>query len=295
MTTVSGDVRVDLRRSYEQLTLSQKRIAELIVEDPEFVAFATVDKLGARLGVSPSTVVRFAYRLGLSGYPELQGRVREIVRAQLRPGLRAGEAGVETEALTSHLADSICGVSLQHDVENLRATIARLSRQDLDTATSMLVSARRIYVAGGFTSGTLAHYVSLMLGRIRGGSSVLDGGAHSAAHILDICDQDAVIVATFPPYAQRTLQMVRAAKDRGAAIVAITDTLVAPVTQAADVVLATHVSGIGRQNSLVAAMAVVNALLNAIAALTPESEDRYADLFRLMNDWDFFLLRGDDE
>jgi len=67
--TTNANVLTDLRRSYKDLTLSQKRIAELIVEDPEFVAFATVEKLAARLEVSPSTIVRFAYRVGLSGYP----------------------------------------------------------------------------------------------------------------------------------------------------------------------------------------------------------------------------------
>ena len=85
-----------------------------------------------------------------------------------------------------------------------------------------------------------------------------------------------------------------AAKERGASIIAITDTPVAPVAQEVDVVLATNVSGIGLQNSLVAPMAVANTLLNALARRMPESEVRYDQIFRMMNDWNSFLLRDDD-
>ena len=92
--TANANVLTDMRHSYKDLTLSQKRIAELIVEDPEFVAFATVEKLALRLGVSPSTVVRFAYRVGLSGYPELQQKVRDVVRTQMRPSPSGDGKGV---------------------------------------------------------------------------------------------------------------------------------------------------------------------------------------------------------
>jgi DNA-binding MurR/RpiR family transcriptional regulator len=91
-----GDVIEELRTKYDQLTQSQKRIAEAIVEDPQFVAFATVDKLANRLGVSPSTIVRFAYRLGIDGYNDLQERVRTIIRSQLRGG--APEAPADGQA-----------------------------------------------------------------------------------------------------------------------------------------------------------------------------------------------------
>ena len=83
-TRTAADVIQSLRKSYDELTRSQKLIAEAIVEDPEFVAFATVDKMAAKLGVSPSTVVRFTYRLGLTGYQDLQERVRTLVRSQMR-------------------------------------------------------------------------------------------------------------------------------------------------------------------------------------------------------------------
>lgn len=287
----NANVLTDMRHSYKDLTLSQKRIAELIVEDPEFAAFATVEKLALRLGVSPSTVVRFAYRVGLSGYPELQQKVRDVVRTQMRPS-PSGDGKVSSEA--GHLGEGTIAKSLIHDSENLRATIARLSISDLDHAVEILLQARWIYVVGGFASEALSKYVSVQLSRMSGRVSALRGD-NTASMLLDITKDDALLVFSFPPYAARTLRTVTAAKDQGASIVAITDTPVAPVAQQVDVVLATNVSGIGLQNSLIAPMAVANALLNALAEQMPESTSRYDQIFRMMNDWNSFLLNDDYE
>ena len=286
-----ANVLTDLRRSYKDLTLSQKRIAELIVEDPEFVAFATVEKLAARLEVSPSTIVRFAYRVGLSGYPDLQERIRDIVRTQMRPSPN-GDRGQGSEA--EHLGGGTIAKSLTHDIENLRATVERISIRDLEHAVEILLNARWIYVAGGFASESLVKYVGVTLSRISGHISTLSGDVNAAPILLDITKDDALLAFSFPPYAARTLQSVSAAKDRGAAVIAITDTPVAPVAQQVDVVLATNVSGIGLQNSLIAPMAIANALLNALAEQMPEAMSRYDEIFRMMNDWNSFLLRDDD-
>jgi DNA-binding MurR/RpiR family transcriptional regulator len=290
--TTDANVLSDLRRSYKDLTLSQKRIAELIVEDPEFVAFATVEKLADRLEVSPSTIVRFAYRDGLSGYPDLQQRIRDIVRTQMRPSPNGDRPfGSEFE----HLGEGTIAKSLTHDIENLKATVERINLGDLEQAVDILLKARWIYVVGSFSSESLVKYAGVTLGRISGRVSTLGGDVNAAPILLDITESDAVLAFSFPPYAARTLQTVSAAKDQGAAVIAITDTPVAPVAQLGDVVLATNVSGVGLQNSLIAPMAIANALLNALAEQMPDSMSRYDRIFRMMNDWDTFLLRNDDE
>jgi DNA-binding MurR/RpiR family transcriptional regulator len=290
--TAETDVLTDLRRSYQELTLSQKRIAELIVEEPEFVAFATVEKLAARLEISPSTIVRFAYRLGLSGYPQLQGRVREIVQAQIRPNPPVGSC-VTTD--TEHLGLGTVPKSLSHDLDNLRRTISRLELADVDRAVDLLLQSDWIYVAGGFTSDSLAQYVAFALGRMRGRAVVLNGDMYTPSRLLDVSARDVVLAFSFPPYAVRTLQVVVSAREQGSSVIAVTDTPLSPVAQHADVVLDANVSGIGLQNSLVAPLALANALLNDLAEKMPESSRRYDRLFRKMNEWDAYLLRGDDD
>ncbi len=283
----------DLRRRYDELTSSQKRIAEAVVEDPEFVAFATVDKLASKLGVSPSTVVRFTYRLGLDGYQDLQERVRALVRTQMRSATVAD--GRET-TVTSHLAGTIHGRSFDHDLDNLRRTISGQDARDLTRAVDLISKARRVFVAGAGPSFAVAFYAALALDRIRGETIGLDGGGHEAAGQLQAMrPDDVLLVFTFPPYASSTLRVTRFAKKAGANIVAVTDTPISPVGQLVEIVLPTVVSGVSTQNSLVGAMAVANALLNGVTvARKADAIERYGKVTRLMNEWDQFVLKGDD-
>lgn len=284
------DVISDLRNSYDLLTQSQKRIAEAIVEDPEFVAFATVDKMAARLGVSPSTVVRFAYRLGLDGYQDLQERVRQLVRSQIRTNHPASDGD---EQLTSHFGDSIFATSFQHDLENLRRTMLNLSVAELDRAVAALAAARRVYVVGGATSYSIAFYTALALDRMRGDVTLLSGDERAAPSLLSVVAEDVLLAYTFPPYFAGTLRVATWAKKQGATVIAITDTPISPVGQLVDIVLPTMASGVSAQNSLVGPMAVTNALLNGIAATSPAALERYGRIIGLMNEWDLYVLKGD--
>ncbi len=286
------DVLTELRRRYDELTNSQKRIAEAIVEDPEFVAFATVDKLAGRLGVAPSTVVRFAYKIGLAGYQDLQESVRRTVRAQMR-----AHSGSDTDesALASHLADSGHAVSLLHDLDNFRQTIAGLQAEDLDAAVDMLADARRVYVVGGFASGSLAAYTSLALDRIRGSVHLVgtDIGRNVPA-LLDVGPEDALLAFGFAPYSWNSIRVIDIARAAGTRAVGITDTPVSPVGQRVEIVLTARVSGVGAQNSLVAPLGVANALLNGVMASVPSAVDRYAHITEMMDDWQLFVLSAAD-
>lgn len=284
------DVISELRRAYDELTQSQKRIAEAIVEDPEFVAFATVDKMAARLGVSPSTVVRFAYRLGLEGYQDLQNRVRTLVRSQMRLNAATGEEG----DLTAHLGTGVFARSLSHDVENLRRTILNLQLGDLERAVRIIVEARRVYVLGGATSYAIAFYAALALDRMRGDTTLIDREALAASSLRSMTAEDAFLVFTFAPYASNTLRITNTAKRLGAKIVAISDTPVSPVGQRVDVVLPALASGLSTQNSIVAPLAVTTALLNGVIAASPDAMSRYGQIVEIMNEWDVYVLKGDD-
>jgi DNA-binding MurR/RpiR family transcriptional regulator len=278
------DVMTELQRSYADLTQAQKRIAEAIVDNPEFVAFATVDKLSARLGIASSTIVRFAYRLGLDGYPELQERVRALVRTRFRGSEDAGDEGT-----VAHLGDSTAAASLRHDLDNLRHTIAELDAANLDKAIGLITAAPRVFFTGGLASGSLAEYAAHTFNRLRGNVRVL--GHDSAADILDLTAEDVLVVFSFPPYASQTLQILDAVRNRDVTLIGITDSPISPLGTV-DVTITTRVSGIGPQNSLIAPMAVVNVLLNGVAANSPGSADRYRRIFGLFDDWDSFFLKG---
>jgi DNA-binding MurR/RpiR family transcriptional regulator len=280
------DVMTELQRNYADLTQSQKRIAEAIVENPEFVAFATVDKLAARLGIASSTIVRFAYRLGLDGYPELQERVRVLVRSRFR----GADEGSGDESAVAHLGDSTAAASLRRDLENLRHTIADLDGVTIEKAVGLLTAAPRVFFTGGLSSRALAAYAAHTLNRLRGNVRMLSTD-DASADILEMTADDVLVVVSFPPYASQTLQILEAARRRDVTIVGITDSPISPLGTV-DVTLSARVSGIGPQNSLVAPVAVVNVLLNGVAASSPGSADRYRQIFGLFDEWNSFVLKG---
>lgn len=287
-----ADVIQAVRHAYDELTKSQKRIAEAIVDDPEFVAFATVDKMASRLDVSPSTVVRFTYRLGLSGYQDLQERVRTLVRAQMRTAVADGE---EADVL-DHLGDTAARRSLEQDLDHLRRTVAGLEPATLAAAIDLLADARRILVSGDGTAYGVAHFLTLALGRTRGQVDLVRADGDSVGRLVDIGADDAMVAFTFPPYATTVLRTVRWAKGRGVKVIGVTDSPISPVGQVVDIVLPTLVSGVGPQNTLVAAMAVSNALLNGLVARSQDRAlTRYGTVGRLMDEWDNYVLSGGDE
>ncbi|MFI5254071.1 MAG: MurR/RpiR family transcriptional regulator [Candidatus Limnocylindrales bacterium] len=287
-----SDVIQAVRRAYDELTRSQKRIAEAIVDDPEFVAFATVDKMASRLNVSPSTVVRFTYRLGLTGYQDLQERVRILVRSQMR----SATAEVDEQQVLAHLGDTAYARSFRQDLDHLRRTIVGLEPAVLEEAIALISAARRVLVAGDGTAYGVAHFMSLALDRTRGQALLVRADGESVGRLVDIGAEDVMIAFTFPPYASTVLRAVRWANSRGVRVVGVTDSPISPVGQLVDVVLPTLVSGIGPQNTLVAAMAVANALLNGVVLrIQDRALERYGTVSRLMDEWDNYVLKSGDD
>ena len=286
-----SDVRDKVRHEYDGLTPSQKRIAEGIVDDLEFVAFATVDKLASKLGVSASTVVRFAYRLGLDGYQDLQARIRSIVRSQMR-----SSAGAADDDFAAHLGESHAGASLGRDLDQLTRTVSNLDQAVIEQVVQILVSARRVFVSGDITSYSVAYFFSLALDRARGGTRLVRADGEGAGRVVDIGEDDAVIAFTFPPYSRSVLNVVDLAVERGAKTVGITDRAISPVGQRVEWVLPALVSGLGPQNTLVPAMAVANALVNALILSDLDGAmERYRAVNHVLHGWDVYVLDAEDD
>ena len=288
----SEDVIDELRRQYDRLTQSQKRIAEFIVDHPDRVAFSTVDQMAGQLDVNPSTIVRFTYRLGLKGFPDLQERTRQLVRGQLS----AASEIVNENSVLVHLEGTAFGTSLGQDLQNLRRTISALKVEDLQRGSDIIAAARRVFVVGSFNAYSVAFFLGLALDRIRGNVTVWSGDMTlQASQLLELGPEDCLIAFTSAPYAVSTQKVAQLAKEAKAKVIAVTDTPISAVGQIADVILAAASTGAGLQNSFVAAMAVANALLNGVAAANSElTLERYGRLAKVLGRLDAFLLKADD-
>jgi DNA-binding MurR/RpiR family transcriptional regulator len=290
----SGDLIEELRRQYDRLTQSQKRIAEYVVEHSQEVAFSTVDQMAERLDVNPSTIVRFTYRLGLNGFTDLQERMQQLVRGQLS---RTGDPISEKQA-AGHLEGTSFGASMSHDWQNLHHTMAGLDTAAFDRATNVLARARRVYVVGGFSTFPIAHYFALELDGLRSNISLLaSDDTFASARLAEIKPQDCVLAFTFPPYARATHHIAMWAKENKAKVIAVTNSSISALGRIGDIVLLADSAGIGGLNSMVAPMAVVNALLNGVAEAKGKSAlQRYSRHDRWMHRWDAFLLKlGDSD
>jgi DNA-binding MurR/RpiR family transcriptional regulator len=150
-------------------------------------------------------------------------------------------------------------------------------------------------VVGGYASGALAGYTALTLERIRGQAYLIEnhGGRHIPA-LLQSGKEDLVLAFGFAPYSTDTVQILDLAKARGIRSIGITDTPISPIGQRVDTVIPTTVSGMGALNSLVAPLAVVNALLNGATAAIPSAASRYDGMMRSLDDWGLFILSAAD-
>jgi DNA-binding MurR/RpiR family transcriptional regulator len=288
----SEDVIDELRRQYDRLTQSQKRIAEYIVDHPDRVAFSTVDQMAGQLGINPSTIVRFTYRLGLKGFPDLQERTRQLVRGQLS----AASEIVNENSVLVHLEGTAFGTSLGQDLQNLRRTISAIKVEDLQRASDMIVAARQVFVLGSFNAYSVAFFLGLALDRIRGNTTVWSGDMTLlGSQSLGLGPEDCLIAFTSAPYAVSTQRVALLAKEAKSKVIAVTDTPISAVGQIADVILAAAAAGAGLQNSFVAPMAIANALLNGVAAANSERTlERYGRLAKVLGRLDAFLLKADD-
>ena len=288
----SEDVIDELRRQYDRLTQSQKRIAEYIVDHPDRVAFSTVDQMAGQLDVNPSTIVRFTYRLGLKGFPDLQERTRQLVRGQLS----AASEIVNENSVLMHLEGTAFGTSLGQDLQNLRRTISGIKVDDLQRASDIIAGARHVYVVGSFNAYSVAFFLGLALDRIRGNTTVWSGDITlQASQSLDLGPEDCLVAFTSAPYAVSTQRAALLAREAKSKVIAVTDTPISAVGQIADVILAAASTGAGLQNSFLAAMAVANALLNGVAAANSElTLERYGRLAKVLGRLDAFLLKADD-
>ena len=240
----------------------QRAIAAYITEHCDKAAFMTAAKLGETVGVSESTVVRFAVQLGLNGYPELQKLMQDTLRSRLtavqRMELsrdRMPEGRVAESVMTSDMAD-------------VRRTLEELSPQVFDAAVDAIVNARTVYIYGAGSSRALAsffdHYLKLLLGN-NVHLIYTTSEAEIFEEMLYVGQEDAVVGISFPRYSSKAVKTLHFASSRHAKVIALTDSPLSPLAEYADHLLLAHSDLPAIVDSLVAPLSLLNALIVAIS------------------------------
>ena len=279
----------EIHRRMPSLSKGQQRIANFIINSYEQAAFMTAARLGETVGVSESTVVRFAYALGLEGYPALQDRMQEMVlgrltsvqRAQLASGLKKNE--VFKTVLTT-------------DMNSIRTTMEMADEEQFDQAVETILKARKVYVLGLRSAMPLAMFLAYYLDYICGNVITFSANIQDLREtMVRMNDQDAFICISFPRYRSRTAEAMAYAKSRGARTIALTDKLDSPIGTMADVILLAKSDMASFADSLTAPLSVINAIIVA-AGLQSEKEvqDHLRELENVWNRDQVYLTDGGD-
>lgn len=247
-----------LNQSGKRLSKGHRKIAQYIVEHYDKAVFMTANRLGESVGVSESTVVRFASAMGYEGYPQLQRSLQELVSHRLTANQRFE---MSTEMDPREALD----VVLKTDMQNLRATMEQMDSDVFEDVVKRLLSARAIYVMGLRSAAPLAQFMGYYLNYIFDQVHLVSSGATDVfEEISKLQENDVLIGISFPRYSTRTLEAMRFAKRCGAQVVAITDGPMSPLANIADATLTARTDMASFVDSLAAPLSLLNALLVAL-------------------------------
>lgn len=258
----SEDVLTRIQDQYPKLSKGQKLLAGYIREHYDKAVYLTASKLGAIVGVSESTVVRFALELGYEGYPSMQRALEELVKNKLTAVQRmeVSQGRVDPDRILSSV--------LQMDMENIKLTLEQVNEETFRRATRAILRARKIYILGVRSCSVLANFLSFYLNLIfENVYPVLTNSASETfEQMLQVSDQDVVICISFPRYSKRTVRAAEFAKSRGAEVVSITDSDMSPLVSVSDYVLMAQSDMVSFVDSLVAPLSLINALILALSS-----------------------------
>ena len=276
-------------KNYEQMSKGQKLLADYILKNYDKAVFLTAAKLGKVVGVSESTVVRFATQLGYQGYPGFQKALEELVRNKLNSIQRM-------EVTYGRISQSeILASVLQSDIEKIKLTLANMDQNAFELAVDTILNAKRIYVVGIRSCAPLANFLSFYLNLIF--DNVTSVHTTSSSEIFEqlirIGAEDVIIGISFPRYSMRTLKALEFASNRKAKVITLTDSVHSPMTLYSSCNLIARSDMASIVDSLVAPLSVVNALV--VALCMKKQKDVIATLETLEQIWDEYQVYSSDE
>lgn len=275
---------------YPKFSKGQRLIAAFIRENYDKAAFMTAAKLGKTVGVSESTVVRFATEIGFDGYPALQKALQEMIRNKLTSVQRME---VANERLGG--ADVLTKV-LQTDVDTIKRTLDVIDSDMFAAAVKDIIASKKVFVMGVRSAAALSEFMYFYFTHIFEDVRKIDTASTSVIfeQILRISEQDVFIGITFSRYSRRTLKAATFAKNSGAKVIAITDSMSAPIAKLADHVLIAKSDMASFVDSLVAPLSVINALIIAIGLeKSAEVSKTYARLEEIWDEYNVYEKDGE--
>lgn len=269
--------RIDMKLG--SMSKGQKLIAHFIEQHYDQAAFLTASKLGELVGVSESTVVRFATEIGYSGYPELQKAMQEMIKDKLTSVQRIDVTAAKIDN------NDVLETVLNQDIQKIRHTIEETSRDDFKRAVNSIINAEHIYIYGARSASALANFLGYYFGLIFDNVNIITTGSRSGVYegLFRISDKDALIGISFPRYSRVSVDAMSFAHSRGASTISITDNMLSPLVPHSSSVLIARSDMASVVDSLVAPLSLINALI--VATVIEKKDDVKSTFEALESVW----------
>lgn len=282
---MNTDILAAIQNRMGDFSKGQKLIANYILEFYDKAAFMTASRMGRTVGVSESTVVRFAAELGYDGYPVMQKALQEMILNKLTSVQRI-------EVANDRFGDQdVLGTVLQQDIDKIRATMESVDRRVFDESVDAIIGARRIYILGVRSSATIAFFLHFYFNYMFDNVHMVNASSPSEVfeQFARVERDDVVIAISYPRYSRSAVQATKFCKESGAKIVAITDSHRSPVAAYADYLLLAKMDMVSLVDSLVAPLSLVNALLVAIGRKREKELARtFSNLERIWDEYEVY-------
>ena len=251
-----------MQQKAQSFSKGQRLLAKYITESYDKAAFMTASRLGKTVGVSESTVVRFAVELGFEGYPSMQKAMQELVLTRLTSVQRI-------ESAHDRMGDNdVLTTVLQSDADKLRQTLEMVDRNAFDAAVKAIHNAKNIYILGCRSAAPLAnflgYYLNFMFSNVHTVTS--SGASENFENLIRVDSNDVVICFSFPRYSAATVKGAQYCRTTGATVIGITDSYLSPLGQNCDYVLLAKSGMLSLVDSLTAPLSLSNALIVALAS-----------------------------
>lgn len=274
--------KIDLNN--KKLSKGHKKLVQYISTNYDKAAFMTASKLGEKVGVSESTVVRFATEIGFKGYPELQKELQQMIKSKL--------TAVQRMEVSSNLIgeDNAIKKVLNGDIELIRDTLEIVSDSEFKKAVDMINNARKIYILGVRSSAALASFLHFYLNLVFENVVLIDtsSGSEMFEQMFRINEEDVCVAISFPRYSKQTINALRFISDRGTNIISITDSNVSPIAEFSNALLVAKSDIVSVVDSLVAPLSLINALI--VALTFSRREEVYNNFNELEGIWDEYQV-----
>ncbi len=261
----------DIGDAYESLSRQLKQIARYVEQHRDHIGLDRIQDVAQRCEVQPSAVIRFAKRFGFSGYSEMQKIFRDGIAQQIAPSrnyqvrIRRVIEQAQGRLSSADIADEFIGGSIsgmQELKRDLHSTV-------FDDAVALLVATDAIWVVGCRRSFAVAAYLTYALQHTDKRVELLTGlGGMYEGHLRSVRASDVIVVVSYTPYAQESLECARVAVGRGARLIAITDSQMSPLAAMASATLVVHESSTFGFRSLTNTMCLAQSLFIALAYRT---------------------------